>query len=57
MVQTKAAGRRDLDGRLALGLAGKAVAVMARTFPFEQIVEAHRYLESNEPFGKVVVTL
>lgn len=31
--------------------------VVARTFPFEQIVEAHRYLESNEQFGKVVVTL
>ncbi len=31
--------------------------IIARTFPFEQIVEAHRYLESNEQFGKVVVTL
>ncbi|MCP3715110.1 MULTISPECIES: zinc-binding dehydrogenase [Paraburkholderia] len=31
--------------------------VIARTFSFEQIVEAHRYLESNEQFGKVVVTL
>ncbi|WP_236596696.1 zinc-binding dehydrogenase [Paraburkholderia hiiakae] len=31
--------------------------VIARTFSFEQIVEAHRYLESNEQFGKIVVTL
>lgn len=31
--------------------------IIARTFPFEQIVEAHRFLESNEQFGKVVVTL
>ncbi|MEM5425330.1 MULTISPECIES: zinc-binding dehydrogenase [Paraburkholderia] len=31
--------------------------VIARTFPFEQIVEAHRYLESNEQLGKVIVTL
>jgi NADPH:quinone reductase-like Zn-dependent oxidoreductase len=31
--------------------------IIARTFPFEQIVEAHSYLESNEQFGKVVVTL
>lgn len=31
--------------------------VVARTFPFEQIVEAHRYLESNAQVGKVVVTL
>ncbi|GLQ57267.1 zinc-dependent alcohol dehydrogenase family protein [Devosia nitrariae] len=31
--------------------------VIARTFPFEEIVEAHRYLESNEQFGKIVVTV
>jgi NADPH:quinone reductase-like Zn-dependent oxidoreductase len=31
--------------------------VIAKSFPFDQIVEAHRFLESNEQFGKVVVTL
>jgi len=31
--------------------------IIARSFPFEQIVEAHRFLESNEQFGKVVVTV
>lgn len=31
--------------------------VVARTFSFEQIVEAHRYLESNEQFEKIVVRL
>ena len=31
--------------------------VIARTFPFEQIVDAHRFLESNEQFGKIVVTI
>jgi len=31
--------------------------IIARVFPFEQIVEAHRFLETNEQFGKVVVTL
>lgn len=36
---------------------GSLKPVIARTFPFEAIVEAHRYLESNEQFGKVVVTL
>ncbi len=36
---------------------GSLKPIIARTFPFEQIVEAHRYLESNEQFGKVVVTL
>ena len=30
---------------------------IAKTFPFEHIVEAHRYLQSNEQFGKVVVTV
>lgn len=28
-----------------------------RTFSFEQIVEAHRYLEGNQQLGKVVVTV
>lgn len=31
--------------------------IIAKTFPLEQIVEAHRYLESNEQFGKIVVTV
>ncbi|MEQ1406582.1 zinc-dependent alcohol dehydrogenase family protein [Neorhizobium sp. Rsf11] len=31
--------------------------VIARTFPFEEIVQAHRFLESNEQFGKIVVTI
>jgi NADPH:quinone reductase-like Zn-dependent oxidoreductase len=39
------------------GLAeGKLQPVIARTFPLEQIVEAHRYLESNQQLGKIVVT-
>ncbi len=28
-----------------------------RTFPFEQIVDAHRYMESNQQIGKIVVTI
>ncbi|KQW55055.1 zinc-dependent alcohol dehydrogenase family protein [Ensifer sp. Root127] len=36
---------------------GSLQPVIARTFPFEQIVEAHRYLETNEQFGKIVVTI
>ncbi|HEV2678680.1 MAG TPA: zinc-dependent alcohol dehydrogenase family protein [Aliidongia sp.] len=40
------------------GLAsGSLRPVIARTFPFDQIVEAHRFLESNEQFGKIVVTI
>jgi NADPH:quinone reductase-like Zn-dependent oxidoreductase len=37
--------------------AGALRPVIARTFPFDQIVEAHRFLESNEQFGKIVVTV
>ncbi len=29
---------------------------IARTFPFDQTVEAYRYLESKEQIGKVVIT-
>ncbi|MCA1407169.1 zinc-dependent alcohol dehydrogenase family protein [Ensifer sp. IC3342] len=36
---------------------GSLRPVIARTFPFEEIVEAHRFLESNEQFGKIVVTV
>jgi NADPH:quinone reductase-like Zn-dependent oxidoreductase len=28
-----------------------------RTFNFDDMVEVHRYLESSEQFGKIVVTL
>ncbi|WP_407112549.1 zinc-dependent alcohol dehydrogenase family protein [Bradyrhizobium sp. LMG 9283] len=31
--------------------------IIARTFRFEDIVEAHRFLESNNQFGKIVVTI
>ena len=40
------------------GLArGRLKPVIARTFPFDQIAEANRYLESNQQVGKVVVTV
>lgn len=40
------------------GLAdGTLKPIIARTFRFEDIVEAHRFLESNEQFGKIVVTI
>jgi NADPH:quinone reductase-like Zn-dependent oxidoreductase len=40
------------------GLAdGRFQPIIAKTFPFEQIAEAHRYLESNQQIGKVVVTV
>ena len=36
---------------------GKLKPVIDRVFPFEKIVEAHRYLETNGQFGKIVTTL
>lgn len=40
------------------GLASGALKpIVARTFPFEEIAEAHRFLEAGEQFGKIVVTV
>lgn len=40
------------------GLAeGHLKPVIAKTFPLSQIVAAHRYLESNQQLGKIVVTV
>ncbi|MDK1493126.1 zinc-dependent alcohol dehydrogenase family protein [Sinorhizobium sp. 7-81] len=36
---------------------GSLRPVIARTFSFDEIVEAHRFLESNKQFGKIVVTV
>ena len=54
-----------LDDKLAAlklfigeGLASGALQpIIARTFPFDEIVAAHRYLETGAQFGKVVVTV
>ncbi len=40
------------------GLAkGALKPIIAKTFPLDQIVEAHRYMEAGEQFGKIVVTV
>jgi NADPH:quinone reductase-like Zn-dependent oxidoreductase len=49
----EAAKRFVLDGLVS----GALRPVVDRTFSFEEIVEAHRYLESNAQFGKIVVTI
>jgi NADPH:quinone reductase-like Zn-dependent oxidoreductase len=36
---------------------GRLKPVIAKTFPLAEIVEAHRYLESNAQIGKIVVTV
>jgi NADPH:quinone reductase-like Zn-dependent oxidoreductase len=51
----KFARNRDL---VLKGLAeGRLTPVIAKTFPLGQIVDAHRYLESNQQLGKIVVTV
>jgi NADPH:quinone reductase-like Zn-dependent oxidoreductase len=47
-------GKRFVNDGLA---DGSFRPIIAKTFPLEEIVEAHRYLESNQQIGKVVVTV
>jgi NADPH:quinone reductase len=52
--------RLELAKRFILdGLdSGKLKPIIAKTFSgLDQIVEAHRYLESNQQVGKIVVTV
>ena len=36
---------------------GMLKPIVDRVFPFDQIVEAHRYLEASGQIGKIVVTI
>jgi NADPH:quinone reductase-like Zn-dependent oxidoreductase len=49
--------KRGIDFVVSGLASGKLKPVIAKTFPFDQIVEAHRYLESNQQIGKIVVTV
>lgn len=55
---TKDAARREkAKDYIVKGLASGALKpVVAKTFKLDQIVEAHRFMESNEQVGKIVVT-
>jgi NADPH:quinone reductase-like Zn-dependent oxidoreductase len=48
----------EMKAFVGAGIAdGTLRPVIARTFAFEDISEAHRYIEAGEHVGKVVVTL
>jgi NADPH:quinone reductase-like Zn-dependent oxidoreductase len=48
---------QDLDEVLALAAQNQYRAVVDKTFPMDQVVEATRYLEERKGVGKVVLTL
>jgi NADPH:quinone reductase-like Zn-dependent oxidoreductase len=37
--------------------AGRLKPIIDRSFAFDEIVEAHRYMESNQQVGKIVVAV
>ena len=43
-------------GGRADGPTGRVGPIIGATYPFTEIAEAHRAMESNEPFGKIVLT-
>lgn len=53
-IEVTEAFRRDV---LPLVEAGRLAAVIDRVFALDEIAHAHRHLESNETFGKVVIEI
>ena len=47
----------DLNSVLREVFSGKLKPVVDRTFPLKDAAEAHRYLESSQMFGKVVLVV
>jgi NADPH:quinone reductase-like Zn-dependent oxidoreductase len=47
----------DLQLLAQLAAEGKFKPVVDRTYPFEQMVEAHRYVDTGRKRGNVIITL
>ncbi len=54
---TAASGAEDLRFLAGLAAAGEFKPVIDRCYPFERMVEAHRYVDTGRKKGNVIVTL